>query len=81
MTYYPETKYEVMTQNPELLPHLSVYEVSHGCFNTVTDAKEAALPLLRDGRNVQIVKRYWTEIKRDLEWINADHYVTRDAGM
>jgi hypothetical protein len=71
--YYPETRFAVLTANPELKP-LAVYEIEHGVFSTPADAMPAVKALLKKGHDVQIEKRRWVEFKTDYTWFNAAHW-------
>lgn len=72
--YYKGTRFRVYTANPELLP-LAVYEVLRSSHLTLAKAQEAARPLLEEGKDVQIIKCGWEEVKRDILWLNSNNYM------
>jgi hypothetical protein len=68
--YYPETRYHVLTANPDLSP-LAVYEIDRGQFATITDAKVLADELAEMGEPSQIERREWREVRHHAVWTPA----------
>ena len=68
--YYPETRFMVLTPNPDLFP-LIVYEVERGVFDTIEAAKVLADELAEMGEASEIQRRQWREVRHAAKWTPA----------
>lgn len=68
--YYPETRFVVLTTNPDLFP-VYVYEIERGVFDTMEAARVLADELAEMGEPSQIQRRQWREARHDAVWTPA----------